>query len=409
LENVNLLGGARNEPAAPERATSMDDEFEVLRNLAQTPDLLEQAARTAGTSLQRQAGLREQYDAELVRAALLLTELRLKARRKFTRADQMWFDRTGLEQSTTELIARHKARRFETCPGPIFDLCCGIGSDSIALASLKKEVVSVDQSAAACLRTTLNAAVYGVGEFLRPQAAEATSLKLSGELVHIDPDRRAGKHRAFRLEDYAPSLEFLQQLTQRTLGGAIKLSPASNFGGKFGHNEIELISLEGECKEATVWYGALSGSLAMRATVLPSGFTLAGNPWEFRPHVGPLQRYLYDPDPAIVRSGLLDVLVQQQSVQRLDATEEYLTSELRVATPAMTGFEVLANLPNNDREIRKAIRSMELGELEIKSRHVPTNVEAMRKKMTLTGSGKAVLIIARLDGRTRALICKRIA
>jgi len=69
---------------------------------------------------------------------------------------------------------------------------------------------------------------------------------------------------------------------------------------------------------------------------------------------------------------------------------------------------VLQNLPNNETSIRKAVRSGAYGEIEIKSRHVPTNAEALRKKMTLAGTGRVTLMIARIDGRTRALLCHRI-
>jgi hypothetical protein len=145
----------------------------------------------------------------------------------------------------------------------------------------------------------------------------------------------------------------------------------------------------------------------MRATVLPAGFSLAGNPWEARPRVGPLQRFVYDPDPAIVRAGLLDQLTEQLELQRLDDAEEYLTSERLSDSPAVRAFEVLAELPHNDRAIRNDIRERGLGELEIKCRHVPVDIEALRRKLPLTGKDKAVLIIARLQGKTRALICRR--
>lgn len=386
----------------------MDDESEILQRLADMPELFADVARTTGSSLQRQTALRERYDAALVRGALLMHELRLRAREKFSLADQMWFDRTGLEQATAELVARHKAKRFGSLAAEVSDLCCGIGSDSIALAGQGHHVLSVDLSPSACLRTRLNAAVYGVSERIETRVANVEQTPLPSTLVHIDPDRRAGRSRAMKLEDYVPSLDFLQSLISQTPGGAIKLSPASNFGGKFSGSEVELISLHGECKEATVWYGSLSGAIAMRATLLPSGFTMAGNPWEFRPDLGPLRQYVYDPDPAVVRSGLLDALVESLPLQRLDATEEYLSSADRITSPAVTGFEVLANLPNNETDIRKVVRSGAYGELEIKSRHVPTNADAMRKKMTLNGTGRATLIIARVDGRTRALLCRRL-
>jgi hypothetical protein len=237
--------------------------------------------------------------------------------------------------------------------------------------------------------------------------ADVESLDLSGKRVHLDPDRRAGRQRSIRIEDYSPPLHFLQSLIGKSSGGGIKLSPASNFGGKFPGCEIEIISLDGECKEATVWYGDLATGCAVRATMLPSGMTIAGQPWESRPRVGQLGRFVFDPDPAIVRSGLLDQLTAELDLSRLDDAEEYLTGETLVNSPAVTPFEVLADLPHNDKELRRYFRQQSYGEVEIKRRHIPTEIERLRRKLPLSGKDRCVLIVARLAGKTRYLVCRR--
>ena len=78
--------------------------------------------------------LRRDYPANLVAAATAQHELRLAARAKFSRAMEMLFTRGGYEQSSSELIARHRAARFGGT-SRIADLCCGIGGDLIALAA----------------------------------------------------------------------------------------------------------------------------------------------------------------------------------------------------------------------------------------------------------------------------------
>src|SRR5262249_26902157 len=171
-----------------------------------------------------------------------------------------------------ESVARHKARRFSE---QVFDLCCGIGGDTFAMAQ-HCSVTAVDANPVACLRTAWNSEGYGVSSRVTPVCEGATEVDPATALVHIDPDRRASaRGRAVRVEDYVPGLEFLQRLTHTSRGGAIKLSPASNFGGKFHDVEVELVSLFGECKEATIWFGELRGSASWRAAVLPAGGTTA--------------------------------------------------------------------------------------------------------------------------------------
>ncbi|TWT57398.1 Mg-protoporphyrin IX methyl transferase [Thalassoglobus neptunius] len=360
------------------------------------------------SELKLQSQLRETYSADIVRAAMTLIELRERAQHKFSRASEMWFDRTGLEQATPEAVANYKAARFENCAGPIFDLCCGIGSDSIAIASIGKEVTSVDMSEAACLRTRWNAEAHNVDERIETICSDVQQLKTDLQFVHCDPDRRAMGKRSIRLEDSSPPLEFLKELIDRCQGGAIKLSPASNFGGKFDDAEIELISLNGECKEATVWFGDLAGEENWRATLLPSGFTLSADPFNHFPRVGPLSDYIYDVDPAIVRAGLVDALADELELERLDDAEEYLTGPQLVDSPAVTPFRVLAELTHNRKSIRKYFRDHPCHELEIKCRHVPVDVDSLRKSIPLKGTGKKTLLIVRLGGKTKGVAAERI-
>ena len=387
----------------------LDHECQLLLQLQERPELLDRIQRSTEPELKLQDALRSEYAPDLVRAAVTLCELRRKATSKFSLGERLWLDRQGLEQSTPEFVARHKAMRFAEISDPILDLCTGIGSDAIAMAGTGIRVESFDLSAVACLRAELNAGIYGVRDRISFHQGNVRNIDIRNRWVHIDPDRRQGQRRASRIEDYEPPLEFLQELTERARGGAIKLSPASNFGGKFSNCEIELISLDGECKEATVWFGDLATEHDWRATILPAGYTLSGNPHEHYPHVTQLQDYIYDPDPAIVRSGLLDALVDQAGFSRIDDAEEFLTSSTLVESPATTAFEVLANLANNPREIRKYFREHPVGEVEIKCRHVPTNADQLRKKLPLAGEGRATLFIAREGGRTRAIIARRIA
>jgi hypothetical protein len=228
-------------------------------------------------------------------------------------------------------------------------------------------------------------------------------------LVHVDPDQRtAAGVRSRRLEDAEPNLEFLRRLTREFEGGAIKVSPAGNFAGKFDDVEYELVSLDGECKEALVWFGALAGDFPWRATVLPAGRTLAGNPLDYRGELAPVGRYVFDPDPAVVRAGLVDMLAETERLFRLDEEEEYLTADEPVPTPFARPFEVLAELANNDRAIRRYFRESRFGQVEIKCRHVPIDADAVRRKLPLSGSDPITLIYARIAGKTRAIVARRL-
>jgi len=381
------------------------DESSLLQALRASTSLFEQIARAEPTEkeFRLQQRLRDEFPSEMVVAALTLQDLRRKATAsgKFTRADQMWLTPAGLEQATSEPIARHKARRFS---GTVWDFCCGIGGDSLALAE-RCEVQSVDLDPAMCLRTEWNAAIYGVHERVRTVVADVSQPGDRTGWLHIDPDRRpGGQQRMRRIEDCSPNLVLLRTLMSEFRGGAIKLSPASNFGGKFTNVEIELVSLHGECKEATVWFGDLAGDQPFRATSLPSGETIAADPLSARVDVTPPRAFVFDPDPAIVRAGLLDVLAERLQLTRLDDAEEYLTGDEPLRSPWLQTFRVLEVIPNNDREVRAACRRCEFGSVEIKCRHLPIEVERVRRKLPLDGSRAGVLIFARVLGKAQVIV-----
>lgn len=377
-------------------------EWETLRRLRETPELTAAIAEAKESDLALQKKLRKEYPDELVRMALTLTACRKKAGEKFPEADRLWFDRTGMEQATHSAIAEHKAKRFQ---GTVWDLCSGIGADAAALAR-RCEVIGVDLNPANSLRAEWNAEVWGTSaQFI---TADVLTLPLSDDLVHLDPDRRqSGGKRGVKIEDYVPGPEFLAGLMQTQRGGGIKLSPASNFGGKFDGAEIELCSWKGECKEATVWFGELAGEFPYRATVLPANATLVGDPLEHLGEVTALGGYLYDPDPAVVRAGLVDLLAESEGFGRLDSAEEYLTSDRVIDSPFVERFRVIADLPNQSRAIRDFFRNSGFGQLEIKCRHIPLQVEKLRREIPLPGNDAGVLFLARLQGKARAVVAVR--
>ena len=393
------------------------------------PDLTRDAA-AAGNAPAAQAALRASHPVEAVAAALTLAELRDKAAAKFSRSEYLWCDRVRLEQATGEAVTRHKAARFTAAASdsPVLDFCGGLGGDAVAFAS-HRPVVTVDRDPAASWMSGRNAAAYGVAANLTARTADVTDpavsdpAALAGRLVHIDPDRRptgdrGSARRERRVEDYAPPLDFLRHLVAHAAGGAIKVSPAANWGGKFEGCEIELVSHGGECREATVWFGALAESGLHRATALVGGLTdavphtLAADPFEAIPVVGAVGDYLFDPDPAVVRAGLVDELCARASLRRLDHAEEYLTGDALLPpyfAPFAAAFRVREVCPNNPRAYRAAVRAAGAGDAEVKCRHLPVAAAAVRRKLPLTAGGpRLTLVFARLAGKASAVLCERL-
>jgi hypothetical protein len=375
--------------------------------------LLEEVNRTDVPLPADVARWRKQATAPVVAAAIRIASARARARTKFSRADLMWPDPVGLEQATSETVARYKANRFD-CP-LIVDLCAGIGGDSLALA-YNADVLAVDLEHAMCRRLAWNAAVYQVADRVQPCRARAESFTIpQGAWVHVDPDRRAnGRERARSLAAYSPGPDFLRRLIRQTPAGSIKLSPASDFEEFVAglDVEVELVSLGGECKEATIWFGA-AVSCHRRATRLPDNVTWTDRDgdWNYLSKVSvlPALSYVYDPDPALLRSGLLDSFAKAHGLGRIAADVDYLTGDRFVDTRLLAAFRVLSVHPLDLRRLRRVIAGSELGSpLEIKVRGLDLRPEQLRTQLRAHGTHPATLILVGGSGPARAIVAQRV-
>jgi hypothetical protein len=356
---------------------------------------------------------RKSASAEWVSAAMRLVESRRKGAAKFTRADRMWLDPVGVEQATSEAVARHKARRFED-GDLVVDLCSGIGGDALAFAGSSR-VIAVDLDPGMARRTLWNAMVYEVADRVMAVQGRAESFPIpSGARVHIDPDRRlGGRARAQGLADYVPGLDFLRTLTTSARGGALKLGPSSDFEAHFNDPsfEIELVSLNGECKEATIWFGDLARPEVRRgATCLPSGATWTNldGPLGETHATSPLGAWAFDPDPSLVRSGLLDGFASRHGLGRIVAGVDLLTGPSRVESPLLAAFEVVEVFPLDPKVLRREVARRGLGPLEIKTRGLETTPEAYRARLRPEGPNPAtLLLIAGHSAPSRAILARR--
>ncbi len=319
----------------------------------------------------------------------------------------------GLEQSTAWEVAQHKAQRFPVGEA-VTDLCSGIGVDTAALLQRGPVTcVDLDSAISQCrdwnLEQWRQAGVVSSEHAHKSIVADVHDLNIMGSLIHIDPDRRSGRDRPVkRLEQYCPNLEWMQQLVRTARGGAIKLGPASNFMQKFPDCEIELISLNGECREATVWFGELAKEGNFRATSLPSGETLAADPLSAwcAPADG-MGAFVFDPDPALVRSGLIDVLGERHDLCRLDQEDEYLTGESIPETSFVTAYAVEEYLPNNQTLLRKYLRANPGRDYEIKCRRLKVDANALQKKLPRGDGPIRTLFHLRVGGKARIVVSRR--
>lgn len=353
--------------------------------------------------------LQKRFPAEVAKAALETAILRAKAAVKFSRTAAMYFTREALEQASGERISRYRAARYAGY-GQVADLGCGIGGDSLGLASVGVAVTGVDQDELRLAMASENLAAYGLRESATWFSADLTTLPRPGaEAFFFDPARRAGGRRKFSVRDYAPPLsQALAWLTHAPAGG-IKISPGVDLAELAGYDaEVEFISEQGELKECALWFGPLR-TAACRATLLRDGqtHTLLADPAAMT-ELGPPQAYLYEPDPAVLRAGLVTTLAARLGATQLDADIAYLAAPQLVPTPFARAYAIEDALPFQLKRLRERLRALHVGRVTVKKRGSPLEPEALIQQLRLDGPEERVVVLTHVAGKAWALIGKRV-
>jgi SAM-dependent methyltransferase len=373
---------------------------------------LAEAARLSPTDVSFLAcfeTLRKHHAPALAKAALETAILRLKARDKFPAADRMYFTREALEQATSESVARHRATRFVRF-GRVVDLCCGIGGDALALAAAGLAVDAVDSDSLRVAMTEANAAALGFADRVRCHVGDALTVPLpEAKAAFADPARRADGRRYLNPEDYTPPLSAIRARFGADFPLAVKIAPGvAQADLRYSDAEVEFVSLAGELKECVLWFGPLRTS-ARRATVLPSTDTLfADAPPEPRPHAEPAA-YLYDPDPAVTRAGLVAELAERLDARPLDPQVQLLTTDRHTPTPFATAFRVEHVAPFHLKLLRDYLRRHAVGRITVIKRGSPADADDLLRKLKLDGSHHRTLILTRTDGWHAMIVCNRLS
>lgn len=357
--------------------------------------------------------LSRSYSRHLARAALETAILREKATSKFPFAKQLYFTREALEQASNWEVSTYRCGRFRRFER-VMDLGCSIGGDTLALSQITSVVgIDIDQlrlaMAAANARAVFPDQTIG---FIQADISECLPIHSASRTgVFFDPSRRTKSKRIYSIHDYQPALKTIESwLPQYSAVGA-KISPGVNLDELHGFDaEVEFISLRGELKEAALWFGPLK-TTCRRATVLPELHTLEEDfdysPEEDRERL-PIDepgRYLYEPDPSVLRAKLVSKLGEMLGAVQLDPDIAYLTSDKVVDTPFARCWQVEDWFPFGLKRLRAYLRERRVGQVVVKKRGSPIQPEALIRELRLNGEKEKLVFLTHLRGKPVVVIC----
>lgn len=368
------------------------------------------------------------------------------------RARTLMLTQEAAEQATRPVIAHYHADRLARVPGLVADLGCGIGSDTAVYAAARGSAVAVELDpltasfAAANLAFCPRARVYS-GDVTAYAPASGTGAALltdgagaSSAILWLDPARRelrgakkAQTERLFDPEAFSPPFSFVLGLARTGVPMGVKLGPGFPHEGIPSPEDIaseanptprveaEWIQSEGSLAELVLWFNALAQegvartatsvrelsadkvSSAAEATdevadLLPSYEAVsfrstltaaeAAQSVEVPVSLPQPGEYLLEPAPAIVRSHLVAEFAQSIGAHLLDEHLAYLRSAEPVDHPLVACYEVLEEIPLQEKQLKRWVREQGFTALTIKKRGVDIVPEQLRARLLGSAGSK---------------------
>ena len=377
----------------------------------------------------------ENYDKDLSKLAFqgspfedisiqeLATQLsgKKKAEKKLT----TWFNTDGivypptlnLEQSSSETTAKYKASLLKG--SVLLDLTGGFGIDSYFFSRRFEKVIHCELDPELSEIVSHNSQQLGASNIETFTGDGIHRLEVSTEAIdwiYIDPSRRdTAGGRVFHLSDCLPDVpEHLGLLLSKAPNVLVKTSPlldlqsGINSLGKV--REIHVVAVRNEVKEL-LWFLSRKPSEDIRIKTLnfkKEKVEVYENNFRkeaITTYSQPLT-YLYEPNAAIMKSGLMDLLGLDLGLLKLHPNSQLFTSVELKDFPGRR-FQILEQHPFS----RKKLKSL-LGKLEnahIATRNFPEAVASLRKQFKLKDGGENYLFFTTLEKEQKVMIhCKKI-
>lgn len=300
----------------------------------------------------------------------------------------------SVEQTSSERTAEYKSQLVSG--ENLIDLSGGFGVDDYYFAQKVKQVVHCE------INNELSQIVKHNFEQLKVSNIQCFSgdsydiLKRDNatlDWIYIDPSRRnEAKGKVFMLKDCLPNVpENLDYYFGFAPNIMIKTAPLLDITAGLSElknvKAIHVVALENEVKELLwVLEKAYTKSITIFTVNLLKNETEAFSfelDTENKAYFGLPQKYLYEPNAAIMKSGGFEVVSSQFKLEKLHQNSHLYTSETLIDFPGRR-FEIQHIIGYNKTEMKPFLENQKAN---ITTRNFPDSVESIRKKWKIKDGG----------------------
>ncbi len=320
-----------------------------------------------------------------------------------------------IEQTSSEITAQYKASLVQG--NTLADLTGGLGVDSYYFSKKIKNIYYFE----------LNTNLFHIAQYnfktlkastinCQNQDGVIKALQQQFDVIYIDPSRRnKTKGKVFFLKDCEPNLpKIIHKLILQAKVLLVKTSPMLDISAgikelSFAHT-IHIVSVQNEVKEL-LW--ELKNETVTDVKIKTVNFlknTL--QKFDFKRNdiasvlYGKPKKYLYEPNPAILKSGGFDLLSEQFDIEKLHQNSHLFTSNKIVDFPGRC-FIIKQVIPYKKKVVKQFINN---SKATISTRNFPETVAQLRKKWNIKDGGSSYLFFTTLQKNEKVvLLCEKIS
>ncbi len=318
-----------------------------------------------------------------------------------------------LEQASSQATAIYKAGLISG--GTLIDLTGGFGVDDAMFAKNFDEVTHCELDGELSRIVSHNLVLLGIDN-VRCEIGDGLQILRSRpewDYIYVDPSRRnEQKGKVFLLSDCAPNVpELLDEYFTRSKRVLVKASPIMDISAAVAQlkhvSDIHIVALNNEVRE--ILFDLQKGSESYNIRTVNLGTPQPA--WSFDPReeieapLSPPLQYLYEPNPAIMKSGGFGPLSRDYGLPKLHRHSHLFTSDRIVDFPGRV-FRIDRTI-EFDKKGQKELA--QLKKANVAARNFPLDVASLRKRFKIADGGDVYCFFTTgLNEKKIALICSKI-
>jgi hypothetical protein len=354
----------------------------------------------------------------------ILNQIEAKSKAKdklpnwFVAKNIIYPSKISIEQTSSEKTAQYKASIVSG--HSLIDLTGGFGVDDYYFAKKIKNVVHCE------INLELSAVVKHNFEQLNAPNINCypgdslitlNTLNTKWDWIYIDPSRRNdAKGKVFLLKDCLPNVpENLDFYFNNSDAVLIKTAPLLDITAGLSElkhvKTIHIVALENEVKEL-LWelHKDYFGNVHIKTVNIVKEkletFDFILNDNSTLPNFSLPQKYLYEPNSAIMKSGGFDEVSSLYNLNKLHKHSHLYTSTDLIPFPGRI-FHIQNSFPYNKPEMKSYLENTQAN---ITTRNFPDSVESIRKKWKIKDGGNVYCFFTTDENNHKiVLICTKIS